>query len=194
MSNEIEPTTQDAVPDRNSISEDLMCLSCGYNLRGLARRGDCPECGLPITQTILARQGMTKRELTALAFRVSALCYAFSTLADLVELFRFGRIPWWYTLLTWLFGLGVMGLLFVVWSKAALLAKLTVRTDGPITLSGRLNSDQVMSVALGIIGVIYIIRGTVGLVWILTSILIDLDSGNISNHYCPNVSRTMTTG
>lgn len=31
-----------------SIAVDLGCLSCGYNLRGLAPGGRCPECGVAI--------------------------------------------------------------------------------------------------------------------------------------------------
>ncbi len=30
------------------VSEDLLCLKCGYNLRGLDFRGSCPECGTSI--------------------------------------------------------------------------------------------------------------------------------------------------
>ena len=27
---------------------DVLCMSCGYNLRGLLAGGQCPECGEPI--------------------------------------------------------------------------------------------------------------------------------------------------
>ena len=27
------------------IEQDLTCMNCGYNLRGLKRSGACPECG-----------------------------------------------------------------------------------------------------------------------------------------------------
>jgi hypothetical protein len=32
--------------------EPLHCLGCGYDLRGLDEKGDCPECGKPISETI----------------------------------------------------------------------------------------------------------------------------------------------
>lgn len=32
------------------VEEDLDCLACGYNLRGLKWRGRCPECGERITE------------------------------------------------------------------------------------------------------------------------------------------------
>jgi hypothetical protein len=40
------------VPVDESISEDVNCISCGYNLRGLRRDGHCPECNAPITHSI----------------------------------------------------------------------------------------------------------------------------------------------
>lgn len=35
------------------LGGDLLCISCGYNLRGLSIRGSCPECGIGIRATIL---------------------------------------------------------------------------------------------------------------------------------------------
>ena len=35
------------------LGGDLLCVSCGYNLRGLSIRGTCPECGVAIRATIL---------------------------------------------------------------------------------------------------------------------------------------------
>ena len=37
-----------------SLSGDLPCARCRYNLRGLSVRGVCPECGTPVRGTILA--------------------------------------------------------------------------------------------------------------------------------------------
>jgi hypothetical protein len=34
------------------VTGDLLCISCGYNLRGLSPRGDCAECGFPIVSTL----------------------------------------------------------------------------------------------------------------------------------------------
>jgi hypothetical protein len=33
-------------------SPDLLCTGCGYNLRGLDERGNCPECGQPLSITL----------------------------------------------------------------------------------------------------------------------------------------------
>ena len=41
-----------------SVTADLACVGCGYNLRSLRRAGDCPECGKPVAETIKARAGL----------------------------------------------------------------------------------------------------------------------------------------
>lgn len=39
-------------PPHARVREDLFCLGCGYNLRGLAARGNCSECGLPVGESL----------------------------------------------------------------------------------------------------------------------------------------------
>jgi putative glutamine amidotransferase len=39
------------MPDLGTISEDLTCRNCAYNLRGLRYDGLCPECGEPIANS-----------------------------------------------------------------------------------------------------------------------------------------------
>jgi predicted RNA-binding Zn-ribbon protein involved in translation (DUF1610 family) len=166
----------DQLHDHDAVVDNLMCLACGYNLRGLSRKSHCPECGSKIVNTIIARQGMTKREFAALAFRISALWYLLKTIADLSEILRFSSGQWSFTAFLWLVILGVMGLLFVVWWKADLLAQRAIRTDGPLSLSGHLISHQLMAVALGIIGVLYIIYGITGSAWAMMQIIMDLNN------------------
>ncbi len=36
-----------------SITEDLKCIGCGYNLRGLTPEKVCPECATPIRQSLV---------------------------------------------------------------------------------------------------------------------------------------------
>lgn len=47
------------VIERGSAALDLRgtmpCAGCGYELQGLTIRGECPECGLPVRATLLAR-------------------------------------------------------------------------------------------------------------------------------------------
>src|SRR5207253_4221002 len=35
------------------IKSGLLCATCGYDLRGLAPDGRCPECGTPIAHVLL---------------------------------------------------------------------------------------------------------------------------------------------
>jgi hypothetical protein len=34
------------------IAQDLICVRCGYNLRGISPEGVCPECGTPIGRSV----------------------------------------------------------------------------------------------------------------------------------------------
>ncbi len=36
---------------QSNISENLLCIGCGYNLRGLNEAMNCPECGKPVSQS-----------------------------------------------------------------------------------------------------------------------------------------------
>lgn len=40
------------VPKHSTIEGDIECVGCRYNLRGLSRLGNCPECGSPIAKSI----------------------------------------------------------------------------------------------------------------------------------------------
>lgn len=167
------PDTQGTVADLGSVSEDLMCLACGYNLRGLSRAGGCPECGLSIQHTISARQGMTKRELAALAFRVVAVWFLLRTLVEMLQFWHFMYGNWMELCLSILLVITVVGILALIWWKAEIPARMAIRSDGPISLSGTILPVQIMSVALCIIGVIYIIYAVTGCVWILEGFLFE---------------------
>ena len=41
------PGERDRRTDKIEIEDDLCCVHCGYNLRGLTKRHRCPECGTP---------------------------------------------------------------------------------------------------------------------------------------------------
>jgi hypothetical protein len=41
-----------AVDDQGRVVVDALCLSCGYNIRGLDASGPCPECGVAIANSV----------------------------------------------------------------------------------------------------------------------------------------------
>ena len=41
------PGERDRRSDNIDIEDDVFCVHCGYNLRGLTKRHRCPECGTP---------------------------------------------------------------------------------------------------------------------------------------------------
>jgi hypothetical protein len=45
------PTGRKA-PAANEINEDLACVQCGCNLRGLAKDGACPDCNAPVVASL----------------------------------------------------------------------------------------------------------------------------------------------
>jgi hypothetical protein len=50
----VPPSAVSSAPpaDTELIAEDRPCLACGYNLRGLPRGENCPECGQPIARSL----------------------------------------------------------------------------------------------------------------------------------------------
>ena len=47
-----DPRQPAAVGGPTDVSQDMPCLGCGYNLRGLRSDGRCPECGKPVRHTL----------------------------------------------------------------------------------------------------------------------------------------------
>ncbi len=50
------------------LTGELICIGCGYNLRGLSIRERCPECGMSIRATLLGIVDPHAEELEALNF------------------------------------------------------------------------------------------------------------------------------
>lgn len=40
------------ISETGTVSDDLHCVSCRYNLRALKLTGRCPECGKPVAATL----------------------------------------------------------------------------------------------------------------------------------------------
>ncbi|MHC5001665.1 MAG: hypothetical protein ACYTJ0_00940 [Planctomycetota bacterium] len=54
------------------VVDDLACMGCGYNLRGLAASGRCPECALPVAESLYL-----VREPGAVAAALQATAYSY---------------------------------------------------------------------------------------------------------------------
>lgn len=66
----------------NTISSDLPCHACGYNLRGLPHTGKCPECSKDIALSLPRAPVLTPLEARAIAKALARVF--FSALAILV--------------------------------------------------------------------------------------------------------------
>ena len=47
-------------PAVGPLAEDVACIGCGYNLRGLASTGRCPECGRPAQGSVALHRARRK--------------------------------------------------------------------------------------------------------------------------------------
>jgi hypothetical protein len=76
----------EAIPgERSQVSEYVICLTCGYPLRGLLDSGDCPECGTSIGESV--SRWKTSYQLSRARLKKALLRFAFAGLADLVVIF-----------------------------------------------------------------------------------------------------------
>lgn len=53
-------------PLPSTIDTDLACVKCGYNLRGLAIKGVCPECSRPIVKSMPTGEPLSQPQIIAL--------------------------------------------------------------------------------------------------------------------------------
>lgn len=80
------------------VDVDLPCHRCSYNLRALPASSRCPECGLPIIQTLLAVRGMAthvsphilhaalRRLASGLGFEPGAVLFLFDAYGEMLDL------------------------------------------------------------------------------------------------------------
>ena len=76
------PRVRRVIPDENT----LLCETCGYNLSGIPRNGNCPECGTPIAESIGTHRHLSQFEQNP---RVGTLLHdLFLTLAHPKQFYR----------------------------------------------------------------------------------------------------------
>jgi len=103
--------------DQTPIGQDVLCVSCGYNLRGLSADGDCPECGAAIRGSLRGNllPFSHPRYIGRLA-RGASLAYCGYLLIAASIVLGFGWGPWRFLtplcrVAFYLWAYGVMGVL-----------------------------------------------------------------------------------
>lgn len=103
------------------LDSSLLCVSCGYDLRGLPAEGACPECATPIARSLLGDRlaGADVRWLT-LVHRGQKLA-AWGLTILIAGFGAFVALPFWLLLLSigsgnrlggkvpWIVGFGLIG-------------------------------------------------------------------------------------
>ncbi len=95
MTDAPQETLAETQVESNQLNEDILCVSCAYNLRGLREDGKCPECGIPIERSLwgdLLRYAdacwLRRLRLGLLLIQISAVTvYASMTFAMVTRIF-----------------------------------------------------------------------------------------------------------
>ena len=192
------PVSSDA---SESVTADLACVGCGYNLRGLRRAGDCPECGKPVAETIKARAGLfgdaawIRRMamgcdllliapvwVPVVAVLGGAMAAALGALSHVAATIGFVVLP-----------LGILGV--VAFGAALLTSPEPGETDGPARLVRR-SARAVMGVAMaGSLLLFVVVFGDVTTKFVLL-ILLGMPLASflvvvLLNVYCAMIARRM---
>lgn len=101
-----------------TIDNDRPCAACGYNLRGLSLRGQCPECGLPVAAEQTAR--LLDDPLSLMPIHVIRVFRRGCWLASLTVVVFLGLMVsrWWGNWLPWAWS-SVLLTAAVLWALAA---------------------------------------------------------------------------
>lgn len=70
----------------------MTCLACGYNLRGLDVRGNCPECGQPVAQSLRDGRLETMPPRVVMNWSRGALLHLTACVIALLFMFPWGMI------------------------------------------------------------------------------------------------------
>lgn len=164
-----------------TIEAAVACIRCGYDLRGIAVDGACPECGAGSVQSLAASRVITKRDVAKLATRTMALwfiVYALLNLSGTVvyvafELFNAGAFSDLGWALTWFvqevisLGLGVL-----LWSAAGWISRCMVPVDGTAVPTQQWTATDLASTAVCVLGLYLLVSGAAGLASVAWQLLI----------------------
>lgn len=155
----------------SQTSAEVACVGCGYDLTGVAIGNACPECGVPVSQTIDHGRAMTRRQAVTVVLRLAALVVLFTslTLIDLI-IWTAVALSGLSQQLSWqdeYFIVIVQGLPLIVraaiavagWVFAPRLAVWLVQHDGAILQHGRTHPRELLSIGLVLLGVYAFLHG-----------------------------------
>lgn len=183
----------------NQAPSEVDCIGCGYNLTGVAIGNACPECGVPVSQTIDHGRAMTRRQAVTVVLRLAALIIFFMclTLVDFVAWFIVaisGKVPglaWNDDQFGFMLLVQVMPLLVrvsvgvLLWFNASRLAVWLVKHDGAVLQHGRAAPRELLSIGLVLLGLVALIHGVTMLLFQGVNNGFDLGLNN-SNYNYPN--------
>ena len=147
------PRSPSAPAADGTVGFNVLCVRCGYNLRGLATNGMCPECAASVAESIrISRQGAVTPDAARLLadgaawMALAAVVSMCSAMLPLEDVMRGVRLPLWKAggtlVLAWVPAVaGWMGAMLVV-SRAAM----------PTALGGAWNIARVLVMLLVTIG------------------------------------------
>ena len=103
------------IDDDGRLDQNMPCVGCQYNLRGLSPRGTCPECGRPVEHAVrVARLGRRDPNyLRRIAFgmawlTIGSACMLLLVICGYVWLFTRGAMRPINVIGIFLFGVGVV--------------------------------------------------------------------------------------
>ncbi len=76
------------------INFDIPCARCGYNLRSLSRKGECPECGHPVWRSLLG-EDLAQADPAWLRLQRLGLLLAIASVAIYIEQAYMFRRHYW---------------------------------------------------------------------------------------------------
>ncbi|MCC6682376.1 MAG: hypothetical protein IT445_15860 [Phycisphaeraceae bacterium] len=148
-----------------TIEGPVPCIRCGYDLRGVAVNGTCPECGATAVESLAASRSITKREVAELFCRILAVWMGFYGGIQLVQNaihFIFNptiNIGASLLIRIWV---GVTAYPLVgalLWWMSPWIARHTISQDGPAIPSATWTGRDLMAVAVCLLGLYLIATG-----------------------------------
>ncbi len=177
-----------------TIEGPVPCIRCGYDLRGTAVNGSCPECGASTVESLAASRSITKREVAVLAVRIMALWFVVDGLLNiignvglLISEPQFWQGPWLISMLAQEVAMLAVGV--GLWYFAETISRWMIHRDGCAITAVTWTLADLMQVATCILGLVLLVEGGAGLfTWVIMLGIGGLDSTSDLEGWSPVVS------